>query len=202
MSTKYTLTVQNDSTQSGDFCIFQQAPDTNVANITTLAWLSKAANPTTNLVFQWDLQYNFIWSNSTNLKPGDTVVTSQSWDCDVNTSNRIVFDFVNNAYNFSNQTQGDYAGNLYIDEGQSVRPNQASVGIGMSGSGTFLVPSQPNMQVMFTPKPTYWLVFGTFKQGDVVDIGQVTKNAKKIVFNGVTDLAVTFKSTNTWLMTS
>jgi hypothetical protein len=202
MSTQYTLTVENNSTQSGDFCIFQEVPDINKPNIITLAWLSKAANPTTTLVFDWSLQYNFIWTNSTNLQPGDSVTTSQSWDCDVNTSNRIVLDKTNNAYTFSNQSQGDFAGNLYIDETQRVSSNEASVGIGMAGKGTFLVSCQPNMQIVMTPKPTYWIAFGSFKEGDVLDVGLVTQNACKLQYKGVTAMSVALGADNCWTTSS
>jgi len=196
MSTKYSCTVKNDSAQAGDFCIFQEVPDVNIPNVVTLAWLAKAANPTTTLKFDWSLDYSFIWSNTTNLQPGTHVATSQSWPCDTTTSNRISLDKVNSAYTFDNQTQGDYRGNLYIDQGQTVQSNKISVGIGMSGNGTFLVPSQPNMQLCFTPKPTYWLVFGSFVEGEVVDIAQVTENAFKLDYKGVTDMNVTFGADN------
>ncbi|MFT4908283.1 MAG: hypothetical protein ACI978_002373 [Oleispira sp.] len=198
MSTKYSCTVKNDSTQSGDFCIFQEVPDVNIPNIVTLAWLAKAANPTTTLKFDWSLDYSFIWSNTTNLQPGTKVEASQSWPCDTTTRNRINLDKVNNAYTFDAPTQGDYHGNLYIDQGQSVESKQVSVGIGMSGKGTFLAPSQPNMQLCFTPKPSYWLVFGSFVEGEVVDIAQVTENAIKLDYKGVTDLSVTLGADNTF----
>jgi hypothetical protein len=196
MSTNYSCTVKNDSAQSGDFCIFQEVPDVNIPNIVTLAWLAKAANPTTTLKFDWSLDYSFIWSNTTNLQPGTQVATSQNWPCDTTTSNRICLDKLNNAYTFDNQTQGDYRGNLYIDQGQTVQSNKISVGIGMSGNGTFLVPSQPNMQLCFTPKPTYWLVFGSFVEGEVVDVAQVTENAFKLDYKGVTDMSVTLGANN------
>jgi len=200
MSNEYTLTVNNDSTQAGDFAIYQEAPDVNVPNIITLAWLAKSANPTTTLEFSWSLDYSFIWTNSTDLKPGTKVITGQSWEADLVTSNRIVLDYVNNAYTFSDQSQGDYGGNLYIDQTQRVKANDIGVGIGMGGKGTFLCGSQPNMQLMFTPKPTYWIAFGSFVEGEVLDVGKITQNAQKIQYKGVSDATVTLNADNTWTL--
>ncbi|MEM7077744.1 MAG: protein rhiA [Pseudomonadota bacterium] len=198
MSDKYTLTIQNDSTQTGDFCIFQEAPDINIPNIVTLAWLSKTAHPTTRLIFDWTVSYNFVWATNTDLAPGTQVNTSQSWDANLQTLNRVDFDYLDGAYTFSNPRQGDYAGNLYIDQQQRVQSNGASVGIGMSGKGAFMVPSQPNMNIVMTPKPTYWVVFGSFSEGEVLDIGKVSESAYKVVFRGTNNMQLTYTANNTW----
>ena len=198
MSNLYTLNVQNNSTQSGSFCIFQEAPDINVPGITTMAWLAKMCHPTTDLEFNWSLDYSFVWSNTTNLKPGTIVKTSQDWDANLNTKNKITFDYVDNAYTFKGEKQGDYEGNLYIDQTKAVQPKAASVGIGMSGKGTFMIPSQPNMKIIMTPKPTYWLVFGDFVEGEILDITQVSEQALKLQYKGTEDMSVEFNGDNTW----
>ncbi|MCV6636293.1 hypothetical protein [Candidatus Albibeggiatoa sp. nov. NOAA] len=198
MSDKYTLTVKNDSTQTGSFCIYQEHPDTNVGNITTLAWLAKAAHPTTRLEFAWEIDYDFVWAKTTELRPGTIVRTSQAWPANLSTRNQVDFDFTNKAYTFTNQSQGGYEDNLYINQTQRVRTSEAAVGIGMSGKGTFLVESQPNMKIVMTPKPTYWLVFGHFQEGEVLDIETVTKTACKLEFKGTTNMDVVLKSDNTW----
>ncbi len=198
MTDKYTLSVMNDSTQAGSFCIYQELPDTNIGNITTLAWLAKAAHPTTRLDFEWGLDYDFVWAKTTQLRPGTVVKTSQAWDANLSTTNQVDFDYTNGAYTFANQSQGGYEGNLYINQTQRVRTAEASVGIGMSGKGSFLVESQPNMKIVLTPKPTYWLVFGQFKEGEVLDISKVTKTACKLEFKGTNNMNVVLKSDNTW----
>ncbi|MEV4664107.1 hypothetical protein AB0J85_19410 [Micromonospora echinofusca] len=42
---------------------------------------------------------------------------------------------------------------------------QGSVGIGMSGAGTFVVSTQPNAGVEFEITPTYRLAFGSYTAG-------------------------------------
>ncbi len=197
-SDKYTLTVMNNSTQTGSFCIYQESPDTNVGNITTLAWLAKPAHPTTRLDFEWALDYDFVWAKTTKLRPGTLVKTSQAWPVNLSTTNQVDFDFINDAYTFENQSQGGYEGNLYINQTQRVRTAEASVGIGMSGKGSFLVESQPNMKLVMTPKPTYWLVFGHFREGEVLDVSKVTKTACKLEYKGINNMNMTLKSDNTW----
>ncbi len=198
MSDKYTLSVLNDSTQTGNFCIYQEDPDTNIGNIITLAWLAKPAHPTTLLEFEWELDYNFAWTKQTELRPGSIVNTSQAWDANLSTQNQVDFDLVNGAYTFLNPGQGGYEGNLYINQSQRVQTKEAYVGIGMSGKGTFLVESQPNMKMVMTPKPTYWLVFGNYQEGQVLDRSSMTDTACKLEFKGTTSENVVLKPDNTW----
>ena len=198
MSDEYILNVINNSTQTGSFCIFQEQPDINMPGITTLAWLAKPAHPSTLLEFVWGLDYSFVWSRSTNLKPGTIVKTSQAWDANLSTMNKVKFDLTNGAYTFSNQSQGAHEENLYIEQTNRVNSNEASVGIGMSGKGTFLVSSQPNMNVIMTPKPTYWLVFGDFKEGEVLDTTKITETALRLQYKGTKVMNVEFTGNNTW----
>ncbi|MBL4773401.1 MAG: hypothetical protein JKX98_07300 [Alcanivoracaceae bacterium] len=196
MSNLYTLNIKNNSTQSGSFCIFQQLPDVNVPGITTMAWLAKMSHPTTALTFNWSLSYSFVWSNITNLVPGTVVKASQNWDANLTTQNKITFDYLDNAYTFRGLDQGGSGGNLYIDQTKSVQSNAASVGIGMSGKGTFLIPSQPNMKIIMTPKPVYWLIFGDFVEGEILDITEVTKNTLKLPYKSTQTMNVEFGSDN------
>ena len=198
MSVKYTLNIQNNSPQTGSFCVFQSMPDVNIPNVVCLAWLAKPAHPTTHLKFEWNLDYSFVWSTTTKLRPGTRVIANQSWDANLNTENKVNFDKTSGAYTFENQRQGSYEGNLYINQTQRVQSKEASVGIGMSGRGTFMVHSQPNMSIVMRPKPKYWLVFGDFKEGEVLDMGRVTETAYEIQFKGTTSRSVDFLADNTW----
>lgn len=196
MSTKYTLDIDNQSTQCGDFCIFQETPDINVPNIVTLAWLSKTAHPTTLVTFDWDLDYSFFWSTQRNLTAGAHVKAEQSWPANLNTNNKITLDRINDAYTFADPRQGAYGGNLYIHQTGQVQSDDASVGVAMSGKGAFAVMSQPNMNIIMTPKPTYYVVFGNFTEGDVIDIAEVSASAYKVEFKGTTSRSLVFTSNN------
>ncbi len=198
MSDTYTLSVFNDSTQTGHFCIYQAPPDTNIGNIITLAWLAKPAHPSTLLEFEWELDYDFVWTKQTNLRAGSIVNTSQAWSANLSTQNQIDFDLQGDAYTFLNASQGGYEGNLYINQSQRVQTKEAYVGIGMSGKGTFLVESQPNMKVVMTPKPTYWLVFSNYQEGQILDTSSVTDTACQLEFKGTTYMETILKADDTW----
>ena len=126
--------------------------------------------------------------------------SSQSWDCDPYLKNSVDFNKSGNAYTFNNLQQnheGD-GGTLYINQLGGVVPKESHVGVGMSGSGTFLVPSQPNMKLMFRPKPTYYLVFGNFVQGQVMDITALT-NVYKLEYGGsINSISVSLNKDNMW----
>ena len=201
MSTTYTLNVTNNTTQTGDFVIFQETPDSNVANVMTLAWLTKRAHPTTQLQFDWSVDYNFTWAKTTDLKPGTLVDTSQAWDACLSTSNQVTLgEDGEDAYTFSDQSQGPNDGTLHINQASSVQSGGASVGIGMSGKAAFLVEAQPNTKVIMTPKekPTYWLAHGDYQEGQVLDTNEVAKNACRIEFNETQSMQVSLNHDNTW----
>lgn len=198
MSTKYTLNVSNHSTQTGTFCIFQEIADNNMSNGQTIAWLAKTAHPTTTLEFEWHTDYNFVWAKTTSMEPGTVIKAGQSWEANLTTTNQVTFDYSENSYTFSNQTQGPEAGKLFIDQTTKVRLNDASVGIGMSGKGTFLYPSQPNTTLVLTPKPTYWLIFGDYVEGEILDISKVMDNALKLTYEGTTEMNVELQADDTW----
>lgn len=186
--TEYTLAVQNNSSNYVDFCVFQTAPDLGLGiAVRTLAWFAEPAYPTTNVVFQWNTSYSFVWSNAGPLSPGVVFQASQTWDADPMTPalQGVQLTYAAGAYNFQREPASNdhYAGNLYIDEGGDVPLNDASVGIGMSGSGTYAVDAQPNQHLVFTPHPKYWLVAGNFDQGQVIDLAELN-NPVAVEFYG------------------
>lgn len=199
---EYSLYFVNNSTQTGDACIYQQDPDTNDPNVMSLAWFAKAAAPTTNVNFDWTIDYSFVWSETGTLVPGVMFTASQTWAADLSLTNEVQFTKNGGAYTFQNQTQGPQAGTLYVREDSTIPSNQASVGIGMSGSGTFAVQAQPNVTAMFTPHPEYWITFGSFVKGQVLDTTTIT-NAANIAFPANTySMTAILNADNTWTVQS
>ena len=198
----YTLNVFNNSTQTGDTCIYQTDPNTNMPNVQSLAWFSKMSTPTTKMKFTWQVDYSFVWSETGVLVPGVVFDASQNQAADLSTSNQITFTNVGGAYDFQNQTVGPQAGTLYIRQDGTIASQAASVGIGMSGAGTFAVESQPNMSAMFTPHPVYWITFGNYVAGQVLDVATISQK-KQILFPvNVYSMTATFNPDNTWSVSS
>lgn len=198
MSQTYSLIFQNNSSNAGDVCVYQQAPDLGVPNVMSLAWFAKYTFPTTQVQFSWQINYNFVWSQTGVLVPGVMFIASQSPSANLSSSNQITLDYQQSAYEFTNQTVGAEPGSLYITETQNIPLSQAAVGIGMSGVGTFVVQAQPNLNLVFTPHPTYWITFGTYQPGQVLDIEEINNPAQITFPPNVYSMTAILQPDNTW----
>ncbi len=200
MSQQYTVTVANNSTMFGSFCIYQSLPDITDPNIMSLAWLTKAAFPGTQLSFQWGIDYSFVWDDSGPLEVGSVFTASQMVPCDPAGNNNITLVYSNGAYNFTGLSSGGRNGTLFISGDESINPvNSAAVGIAMSGAGTFVQPAQPNMDLVFSVTPTYWITYGNYTPGQVIQISDITHTQQLTFPTGCYELDVTLQRDNSWL---
>ena len=183
--TQYTLIVVNNSINLFDFCVYQQDPQLGVQDAKSLAWFSQSAASGTTLEFTWTIDYSFVWSQTGELKPGVNFKASDIWPADpsivavgdkFHAGNQVGFEKQDGkAYRFtSTPAKGAQPGTLYIVEDPKIPLLEASIGIGMSGAGTFAVQSQPILTRGFTPHPTYHLVAGSYAPGEVLDISAIT----------------------------
>lgn len=198
----YTLTVVNNSSNPFNFAVFQKDPNIGVSNVFSLAWFTKYCYPKTTAKFKWTIDYNFVWSETGVLVPGVVFDATQTPAAGLETNNQIGLDYdpANSAYFFNPPTPITQppTGILRIKESANVPLKQASVGIGMSNSGTFVVQAQPNLTLNFTPHPQYYVLAGTFTQGQVLDISETT-NAPEVAFPaGVYQMTATLNQDNTW----
>ncbi|MEY9904852.1 hypothetical protein ABIA35_001068 [Catenulispora sp. MAP12-49] len=184
----YRLEVQNNSSGFTNFCMYQSVPDTNLGvQVETLAWFVELAYPTTTVTFDWTVDYSFCWSETGPLSPGVTFTASQVWAADPMNPVQQAVQFLrsNGAYTFERLAADPtrHAGDLYVEQGGDVPLRAASVGIGMSGTGTHAVQAQPNLHLVFTPHPRYWIVAGEFEHGEVLDVAELS-NALEIDYYG------------------
>lgn len=198
---QYTLRAINNSSNTGDMCVFQDDPDLGVSNALSLAWFSKRATPKTTVNFKWTIDYNFVWSETGLLVPGVVFDASQTFGANLQTTNKITLTHAGGAYDFINQTKGPQPGILYITEDSTIPLKQASVGIGMSGNGTFVVQAQPNFNLTFTPHPKYFIAFGNFQPGQVLDIGEINNPAEVQFLPGVFSMTAVLNQDNSWTIT-
>jgi len=183
--TKYSLTCVNNSQLSGSFAVFQKAPPTTIpGNVFSLAWFTRPTAPGSQVTFTWGLDYSFVWSETGLLQPGINFAASQAVAADPDRQNLIqLTKDTYGATTFGASNGNGALGSLTIQQLSNVTPNKTSVGIGMSGSGTFAVQAAPNMTAVFTPHPNYWVVFGNYETGDVMDIQDVTE-AVEVTYGG------------------
>lgn len=194
MSSSYSITFINNSGQFGTACLFQQSPDQAGPYVVPLAWFTRSLPPSATTVFSWTIDYSFFWSKTGSLEPGKQVNPGQMVSADLQGSNSITLKSMgSNNFQFTDQQSGQ-PGSLVINCDSSVPPGTVSVGIGMSDEGTFCVQAQPNMMNSFTPQPSYWLVFGEYEQGQVLDVDRMS-DAVRVEFPGnVYDMRVTINA--------
>lgn len=196
---KYSLSVTNNSNSFGNICVFQTLPD-QPENMASLAWFSKPAHPGTTVNFDWNVDYNFVWSHEGELAPGATFNASQTIGAGPSdmTKNSIGFTKESGTYHFMETNRTTRAGRLGIYTDQTVPHGEASVGIGMSGSGAFAVPATPNYNFTFTPHPKYWVTFGNYEKGEVLDIESLTDAAEIIFEPNVYSMKAVLENDNVW----
>lgn len=196
---RYTLVFKNDSTNPGTVMLFQKDPGLG-NDVMPLAWFTHFTHPTTAGLYQWQTNYSFVWSQTGELVPGVDFVASQDWSADLETMNQVTFSLQGGAYTFMDQQTGPLKGSLYIKEDGTIPLKAASVGIGMSGAGTFAVQAQPNLNLKFTPHPEYWIAFGNYRKGEVLDIQEITNSAKIEFEPSIYSMSATLNRQNEWII--
>jgi hypothetical protein len=197
--TQYTLIFKNNSTNVGDACVYQHDPDMSLQDVMSLAWFAKGAAPTTTLTFKWTIDYCFAWDETGELVPGVIFDASQIWDADLETTNQVTLTMVgDDVYTFTDQKAGKRPGNLYIIGDKTLPIKQAAVGIGMAGAPTHVAPVQPNWEWVYTPKPLYWITFGTFEPGEILDVESISHKAAIHFPPNVYSMTAILNRDNTW----
>ncbi len=197
---EYSLTFINNSENAATFCLFQQDKNlASVSNVFPLAWFTKFVNPNVKVTFTWEIDYNYVWSNTGNLSHGVVFESSETLPVgDISGGPSITLSR-NQALYFKDQTEvGATPNAITIYEDHTVNLFEGSVGIGMSGAGTFAVDAQPNQTLTFTPHPEYWCAFGSFKQGQVMDV-QVLSRIQEVKYpQGCYSRTVEIGGSNMW----
>jgi hypothetical protein len=170
---------------SGSFAVFQKPPPMTVpGNVFSLAWFARPAAASSQVTFTWGLDYSFVWSETGVLQPGIKFSATQNLSADPNGQNIVQLTLDNyGATTFANPAGTGALGSLTVQQLPNVVPNRTSVGVGMSGSGTFAVQAAPNMTAVFTPHPNYWVIFGNYTMGEVMDIEDVS-SAVEVTYGG------------------
>ena len=200
--TSYAVNFNNNSANAGSVCLYQAGTNANMPGM-PLAWMCQPSNPGTSGSFRWTIDYEFIWGQTGTIVPGVILLPSQMMSADPNGMNQITFTQQSPGMaQFTNPTQGPPAGSLIIRQDASIPLNQMAVGISMSGAGTFAVQAQPNITAVFTPRPSYWITFGMYTAGQVLDPGSTT-NAAQITFPpDVFMMNATLNPDNSWTISA
>ena len=198
--TNYSVKVLNNSNDAWKFFIFQQQPDIS-EDYLTLAWFASPFRIEVGdrYTFHWTIDYQFVWSASGVIKPGVQFDAGGLKACDPKVNNSSHFDFKDETPLLDVAETGYVPGHLFLKCGPGVPARKFSVGVGMSGNGTFAVNAEPNSLVKFTATPTYFLAaVQDVKEGEVMDITTVTKSVQITYLPNYYDLQCTLQKDNTW----
>ncbi|WP_054466306.1 hypothetical protein [Planktothricoides sp. SR001] len=199
----YTLNVKNQSSRDWVFYIYQTSPkQTN--KMLSLAWFVSPypIAPGDEISFTWFINYNFVWGDTGELKPGITYKARGPRDANLETANSTTFGYNSGgAPTLTNPTQdSSRKGELVITDLGNIPDLKFTVGIGMSGKGTFVEQAGPNLTHSFTPTPVYWVGAATEKkEGEVLDIQTVTKVSPFQFKSGVYEVEMTLNDQNQWV---
>lgn len=199
MSTNYQLTVKNDSPNFGSICLYQTVPNQD-RNLFSLAWFSKACHPNTTVRFSWSIDYSFCWSESGILAPGVIFDATEQQEADPSDpkKNAIGFTKLEGAYRFVAPKKHPSEGCLGVYLDGNIAHGEAAVGVGMGGQAAFAATATPNYSMTFSPHPQYWVVFGTFQEGEVMDLNRCTDSCNIKFPTNVYKKELILGDDNTW----
>jgi hypothetical protein len=199
--TTFTINFTNNSGSAGDFCVFQQNPNTPNSDVLTLAWRTQSVAPHAQIPLSWNVEFYFFWAKTGKLAPCTIFNAGEAIPTSPFENNEITLTKQDGNYKFIKQRKYNQVGTFCIISENTTAVNQASVGIGMSGAGTFAVQAQPNMIFLFSPHPEYWVTFGNFKQGQVLHPSEIAGGVKVDFPHGIFSMNVVLNADNTWTVT-
>ncbi|MGG7539858.1 protein rhiA [Rhizobium sp. ZK1] len=197
--TQYSLLLKNQSAQPWTFYVYQKMPQPS-ADVFSLAWFCSPyqIRVGNQIKFTWEIAYNFVWSDTGELIAGVDFLASGVQDCSPDGQNTTTFS-LKGGPGLSNSVKGPPSGSLLINDDSTVPNSRFSVGIGMSGTGTYVVQAGTNLQHTFTPTPSYWIAAGTnVKVGTVLSIDTITQTKEAKFPSAVFNLVGVLDETNTW----
>jgi hypothetical protein len=199
---RYEVVFVNNSPDAGSAClyqVYQQDPGLVTPGVMSLAWFVKEAPPAARVVFEWTMDLCFVWARLGRLKPGNLFKPGQVFPVDLFSANMITFSKQEGDFSFQDPTIQQPRMSLYVRGDGSFLPNQAAVGIGMSGSGMFAAPAQPHWVYTFgMPPQKYRITFGDYRQGQVLDVTQIGSSAEVVFPPGIYSVTATLNRDKSW----
>lgn len=197
--TSYTLKLVNNSAQPWTFYVYQKLPG-QVADVFSLAWFCSpyVISVGDDITFKWTINYNLFWSQTGVIIPGVTFESKGKKDADPNGENTSTFS-LDPGPNLSVPVEGHPKSSLIIKDADDVPNKKFSVGIGMSGTGTYAVQAGTSLTHTFTPTPSYWIAAGSNVQiGTVLNIQTIGQTAEAKFPSAVYSLVATLGDNNKW----
>lgn len=199
METKYSLDVKHNGTTYGDFCIYQ-TDEGGKDDIRSLVWFKKSAHPGTQLRFEWGIDYGISWSETGSLIPGVIFRASEDRSVDPSDENNNTVEFAKDldAFHFKESSNPTDSGKVGIVCADNIPAAIASIGLSMSGRAALARPAHPSLKYTFIPHPRYWIAFGSFEEGEVLDLNRMTQKYEIDFPVNQYERSIELTSNNTW----
>jgi len=198
---QYVIYFINQSGYPGNVCVYQDAGNVGFTQgaLEVLAWMVTGANPSVQVNFKWQTDYNFVWFDY------HSPQTQQIIEANISTGNAVPLCWNQFGYNFQ-KVRATSAGLLSLQLDSSIPTiNNTLAGIGMHGAGTFASNARPNIQSSYTPavdgKLLYWIGFGApFSLNEPIDLSALPIISQKIDFPpGVYAMTAILNAQNLWI---
>jgi len=202
-----TLLFKNQSQIASNVCVYQSPPKTSPTEAITLAWFcqsfpQKLEGGISQVVFQWtEDDYSFVLTQRGKLASGITFTTSQAIPANLKTANEVTLTKHSlGTYSFTDQKQGSEPNLLFINQDRTISFNEVFVGIGMAGSATTFVQGLPNVTTIFelNKKHTYNIFWGNYTAGQVLNINEITNQAKIEFKDNINSVTAILYEDMTW----
>lgn len=194
---QYSVTIQNNSVHSSYFMIFQNDPAQWDPDAMAVAWFSKYSNPNQTVKFSWDVEWGFSWADIGTIQPGIRYEESECYE-PKNGRTKVTLDY-NGAYQFVDKVVGRDPARLYLEQSRNIPiRSSASVGVTMSGKPVYVTQARPNNSLTFSPHPSYFLAYGTYQEGTVIDVSTVNNILELRFPTDVFNLTTTLNADDSW----
>ena len=209
-SIQYTMIFINNSSNSWNFCCYQKDPGILDRGALAAAWfVAQVVHPTTNIKFQWTIDYGLSWSPSGVISPGIVYFPAQNWSV-TPAENTVTLTKLGGSYTFQNlRQQAPQTAFQIVQDGTIVIQDGIGIGISMMITGAwgggdglntiYAQSAQPNLTTQFTVTPGYWVVFAqNIYPGQILDVTNLTNTVEVTYAPGVYSNVVTLDAQNKW----
>jgi len=185
MPALYTLRATNESPLAGNICLFQRDPQQETEeDVFSLAWLCQPCQPGGSLTFSWKQDYGFAWSDTGPLSPGVIFRPRDLVSADPSGLGRPSVSFGRHEDGFCFvEGHNPSDGCLNFNTDSSVPVRSISVALTINGLPAFARPAGPDMAFTFQPHPEFWITFGPYGPGEVLDARQVMDGGVRLDLN-------------------
>lgn len=180
------------------FCLYQDIPGRFNSEIYQLAWVVQPCAYGEQIKFTWTTSYQYQWGVLEEFENGARFDPSSNFPCELDEleENSIQLVSVGNTYQFQRNHHSNIGGNLPIRKGKDIDKSIA-VGIAMDGKSVFATQGNSSVSSLIVPQPDYYVTFGNFKEGQVID-RQAAIDPLKIEFTGSNHLEITLDEGFQW----